>query len=75
MNDYTPRSRKTFFFLGVTTGKSSIMDVFPRWAEHLARPTSICVKAYSTEDVSGSGAGFGFEPPRRPFLRPRWGFS
>ena len=35
MNDYTPRERRTFIFFGVTTGKSSIMKVFPLWAEHL----------------------------------------
>lgn len=28
----------TFFFVGVTTGKSSIMEVFPRWVEALGRP-------------------------------------
>lgn len=27
--------RPTMYFIGVTTGKSSIMSVFPRWAEHL----------------------------------------
>jgi hypothetical protein len=26
----------TFYFLGVTTGKSSIMKVFPLWAKELA---------------------------------------
>ncbi|TVR63979.1 MAG: shikimate dehydrogenase [Spirochaetaceae bacterium] len=31
----TPAERPTFYFIGVTTGKSSIMRVFPRWAEHL----------------------------------------
>lgn len=30
-----PAERPTFYFVGVTTGKSSIMRVFPRWAEHL----------------------------------------
>ena len=31
-----PRAaRPTLYFIGVTTGKSSIMQVFPRWAEHL----------------------------------------
>ena len=29
--------RPTMYFLGVTTGKSSIMKVFPRWAEALGR--------------------------------------
>ena len=28
-------TRPTFFFIGVTTGQSSIMRVFPAWAEHL----------------------------------------
>lgn len=28
-------AKPTFYFIGVTTGKSSIMRVFPRWAEHL----------------------------------------
>ena len=28
----------TFYFVGVTTGKSSIMKVFPRWMEVLGRP-------------------------------------
>jgi len=28
----------TFYFVGVTTGKSSIMKVFPRWMEALGRP-------------------------------------
>jgi shikimate 5-dehydrogenase len=30
-----PATRPTFYFIGVTTGKSSIMKVFPRWAEFL----------------------------------------
>lgn len=29
-------TRPTFYFIGVTTGKSSIMSVFPEWATHLA---------------------------------------
>lgn len=32
---YEPATRPTFYFIGVTTGKSSIMKVFPAWAEHL----------------------------------------
>ncbi|MFN3172200.1 MAG: shikimate dehydrogenase family protein [Hyphomicrobiales bacterium] len=32
---YAPATKPTFFFIGVTTGKSSIMKVFPQWAEHL----------------------------------------
>ena len=31
-----PKARRpTMYFIGVTTGKSSIMRVFPRWADHL----------------------------------------
>jgi shikimate 5-dehydrogenase len=32
---YEPAVVPTMYFIGVTTGKSSIMTVFPRWAEHL----------------------------------------
>ncbi|MES0359975.1 MAG: shikimate dehydrogenase, partial [Anaerolineales bacterium] len=32
------KSRPTFYFVGVTTSKSSIMKVFPRWMEALGRP-------------------------------------
>ena len=32
---YSPASRPTFYFIGVTTAKSSIMKVFPEWAKHL----------------------------------------
>ncbi|MCY2989890.1 MAG: shikimate dehydrogenase [Planctomycetota bacterium] len=32
---YARAERPTIYFIGVTTGKSSIMQVFPRWAEHL----------------------------------------
>lgn len=35
MNTYTPAQRPTFYFIGVTTGQSSIMRVFPRWAKEL----------------------------------------
>lgn len=31
----------TFVFVGVTTGASSIMEVFPRWAAHLGLPPRI----------------------------------
>ena len=31
----TPASRPTFYFVGVTTGSSSIMRVFPAWAREL----------------------------------------
>ena len=32
---YYPATRPTFYFIGVTTGQSSIMKVFPAWAEYL----------------------------------------
>ena len=33
--DLTPADWPTFYFVGVTTAKSSIMKVFPAWARHL----------------------------------------
>jgi len=35
------KTNPTFYFVGVTTGKSSIMNVFPRWMEALGRSESI----------------------------------
>jgi len=35
MSKYPPATEPTFYFIGVTTGSSSIMRVFPRWAEAL----------------------------------------
>jgi shikimate 5-dehydrogenase len=32
------KTRPTFYFVGVTTGKSSIMKIFPRWMEALGHP-------------------------------------
>lgn len=32
---HAPATRPTLYFIGVTTGKSSIMRVFPAWARHL----------------------------------------
>jgi len=32
---YKAATRPTFYFIGVTTGQSSIMRVFPEWARHL----------------------------------------
>ena len=34
MSTYTPAEKETMYFIGVTTGKSSIMKVFPKWMEH-----------------------------------------
>ena len=33
--EYTPATIPTFYFIGVTTSKSSIMKVFPKWAQYL----------------------------------------
>lgn len=35
MHKYTAAERPTMYFIGVTTAKSSIMKVFPKWAEFL----------------------------------------
>ncbi|MBY3075383.1 shikimate dehydrogenase [Rhizobium laguerreae] len=35
MHFYATATRPTLYFIGVTTGKSSIMKVFPAWADHL----------------------------------------
>ena len=35
MNTHVPASKPTFYFIGVTTTKSSIMRVFPAWAKYL----------------------------------------
>lgn len=32
---YSPATKPTFYFIGVTTGSSSIMRVFPEWAKYL----------------------------------------
>jgi len=34
-NDYIKTEKSTMYFIGVTTGKSSIMKVFPEWAKYL----------------------------------------
>lgn len=35
MNDYKAATQPTIYFIGVTTGNSSIMKVFPKWAKEL----------------------------------------
>jgi len=35
---FEPASSPTMYFIGVTTGKSSIMNVFPKWIQHLGIP-------------------------------------
>ncbi len=41
-NELTPAEEPTFYFVGMTTGQSSIMRVFPAWARHLG--ISDCIK-------------------------------
>ena len=40
-NSYHPRTEPTMYFIGVTTGKSSIMKVFPKWAGYLGIKAAI----------------------------------
>jgi shikimate dehydrogenase len=37
-HDIVTKTVPTFYFIGVTTGKSSIMRLFPLWAKELGRP-------------------------------------
>jgi len=39
----TPAEKPTLYFIGVTTAKSSIMNVFPKWAEALELG-NVCIK-------------------------------
>lgn len=41
MTALTPATKPTLYFIGVTTGKSSIMKVFPAWAEHLGLKNAV----------------------------------
>lgn len=41
MVDYMPATRPTIYFIGVTTGMSSILRVFPAWAAHLGLDADI----------------------------------
>jgi len=34
-NHYEPATKPTLYFIGVTTSKSSIMNLFPKWVKHL----------------------------------------
>jgi shikimate 5-dehydrogenase len=38
---YHPATRPTLYFMGVTTGKSSIMKVFPAWADYLGLDNAV----------------------------------
>lgn len=41
MRQYEKADRPTIYFIGVTTGKSSIMKVFPKWAEYLGLENAV----------------------------------
>ena len=41
VNTYEPAENPIFYFIGVTTGSSSIMKVFPKWAEALGLEAGI----------------------------------
>lgn len=44
MPNFTPADKRTIYFIGVTTEKSSIMRVFPRWAEEALGLKDVCIK-------------------------------
>lgn len=52
MNIYQTADERTIYFIGVNTGASSIMKVFPKWADHLGLNASI--------------KGFDFNPHAEP---------
>ena len=52
MNNYNSAKERTFYFIGVDTGSSSIMKVFPKWADYLGLNAAI--------------KGFDFEPHAEP---------
>lgn len=54
MLNLTPATKRTLYFIGVTTGKSSIMKVFPRWAK----------EALSLPDVEIKGIDLPIHGPR-----------
>ena len=53
-HELTPATEPTFYFVGMTTGQSSIMTVFPAWARHLgisAKIRGIDCKWHDAPDV------------------------
>jgi shikimate 5-dehydrogenase len=48
---YTPATQPTIYFIGVTTGKSSIMRVFPKWAKALGLKDAV-IKGFDFEPHS-----------------------
>jgi shikimate 5-dehydrogenase len=51
-DNYTKAEKSTMYFIGVTTGKSSIMKVFPEWAKYLG--------------IDADMKGFDFKPHDEP---------
>ena len=51
----------TFYFIGVTTGKSAMMRLFPLWAEELGRP-EVVIKGM---DLKLHDEPFGLSPGGR----------
>ena len=41
MTNFEPATRRTRYFIGVTTGLSSIMQVFPAWAKVLKTDVAV----------------------------------
>lgn len=54
MSNYQPAARRTMYFIGVTTGSSSIMKVFPAWAEHLGLDAVIKGIDFPPDDAPAS---------------------
>ena len=50
-NEYRKAGRNTLYFIGVTTGKSSIMKVFPAWARELKLDAEIKGFDFPPNDV------------------------
>ena len=48
MLDLKPATQPTMYFIGVTTGKSSIMKVFPEWAQALGLKDTVMKKSSLT---------------------------
>lgn len=58
---FPPATEPTMYFIGMTTGKSSIMKVFPKWARHLgisARIQGIDCKWHDDPAVYRNVVGF-----------------
>ncbi|MBB6635893.1 shikimate dehydrogenase family protein [Cohnella thailandensis] len=59
---YEPNDRPTFYFIGVTTGSSSIMKLFPLWAEALgltdARIKGMDLPIHASPELYREAVGF-----------------